>query len=88
MAKYRNKPVTIEAVQVTDSTFDAPHPNSDHIRGVIYDPIKREVRIPVISGHLIARMGDWIITRLEDNVHVHFVINNAIFQKMYEAVDE
>jgi hypothetical protein len=38
MPLFRKKPVTIEAVQLTASTFDAPHPNPEHIAGVIYDP--------------------------------------------------
>ena len=26
-------------VEITDQTFDADHPNSEHVIGVIYDPI-------------------------------------------------
>lgn len=44
MAKFRKKPVVIEAVQITDATFDAPHPNQEHVSGVIYDPVSRPTR--------------------------------------------
>jgi hypothetical protein len=31
----------VEAVEITDAIFDAPHPNADHVSGVIYDPRER-----------------------------------------------
>ena len=62
MAKYRKKPVVIEAAQITDATFDEPHPNSAHIEGIIYDPVQRCAFIKTLEGTMRADLGDWIIT--------------------------
>ena len=54
---------TIEAVQITDSTFDANHPNPEHVVGVTYDPLRREVIVPIDSygDTYTAVPGDWIV---------------------------
>lgn len=62
MSLFRKKPVVIEAVQITPQTFDAPHPNPDHVTGVIYDPASRCAYIDTLEGRMKADMGDWIIT--------------------------
>lgn len=61
MAKFRKKPVVINAVQITDATFDNPHPNEEHIVGVTYDPIARCVFIDTLEGRMRGNLGDWII---------------------------
>lgn len=83
--KFRKKPVVIEAVQITDATFDAPHPNPEHITGVIYDPIKRQVEIPTLEGTMIGSLGDWIITGVKGE---RYPCKPDIFEATYEAVDE
>ena len=69
MAKYRKKPVVIEAVQITDATFDDPHPNPGHIAGVIYDPVKRCVFIDTLEGQHRGDLGDWIITGVKGELY-------------------
>ncbi len=81
MTQYRKKPVVIEAVQITDATFDAPHPNPDHVRGVIYDPVKRQVEIPTLEGTMVGQMGDWIITGIQGE---HYPCKPDIFEATYE----
>lgn len=85
MAKYRKKPVVIEAVQITDSTFDAPHPNPEHVYGVTYDPVKRNVRIITLEGVMTGEIGDWIITGVEGE---RYPCKPNIFEATYEAVNE
>lgn len=85
MAKYRKKPVVIEAVQITDATFDAPHPNPDHVENVVYDPVTRQVYIKTLEGTMTGNMGDWIITGVQGEV---YPCKPDIFEATYEAVNE
>ncbi len=85
MKKYRKLPVVIEAVQITDSTFDAPHPNPDHISGVVYNPRLRIVEIHTIEGVMVAQIGDWIIRGVNGEL---YPCKPDIFEKTYEAVIE
>ena len=81
MAKFRKKPVVIEAVQVTNSTFDAPHPNAEHIAGLQYNPVLRCVHIKTLEGEMRADMGDWIITGVKGE---HYPCKPDIFEATYE----
>ena len=83
MAKYRKKPVVIEAVQITDSTFDAPHPYSEHIAGVEYNPVLRCAFIRTLEGTMRADLGDWIITGVKGE---HYPCKPDIFAATYEPV--
>lgn len=58
MHKYRT---TVEAVQITDATFDGPQPSEDHIPGVMYDPQQRCAFIKTPDGMQRAEIGDWIV---------------------------
>lgn len=84
MVKFRKKPVVIEAVQVTNSTFDAPHPNPEHIQGVVYDPERRCAYIHTLEGRMRADMGDWIITGVKGE---HYPCKPDIFAATYERVE-
>lgn len=85
MAKFRKKPVVIDAVQVTDATFTAPHPACEHIPGVVYDPIQRCAFIRTPEGTMMASMGDWIITGVKGE---HYPCKPDIFEATYEPVTE
>jgi len=82
--KYRKKPVVIEAVQITDSTFDAPHPNHEHLGGVIYSPKERCVYIKTLEGEMRGDMGDWLITGVQGEI---YPCKPDIFEKTYEKVE-
>ncbi len=84
MAKYSKKPVVIEAVQVTDRTFNDPHPNDEHIPGVIYDPMSRQAEIKTLEGTMTARIGDWIIRGIEGEL---YPCKPDIFAATYDPVD-
>ncbi len=60
MPQYRKKPVVIEAVKLTNETFTDPHPNPEHIVGVVYDPTVRCAYIKTLEGTMRADVGDWI----------------------------
>lgn len=83
MAKFRKKPVVIEAVQVTDSTFDSEHPNPEYIIGVVYDPIKRCAFIDTLEGRMRASLGDWIIRGVQGEL---YPCKPDIFAATYEAL--
>lgn len=61
MKNYRSVAGIFQAVQLTDRTFDAPHPNPDHIVGVLYDPVRRVALIETDQGIETAELGDWIV---------------------------
>ena len=69
---------TVQAVQITFSTFDAPHPNPEHIIGVIYDPrtLSAVVRINEHGDVARASLGDWIVT---DADGLRYVLSNDSF---------
>ena len=83
--KFRKKPIVVEAVQLTDSTFDAPHPNVEHLSGVIYDPIQRCAFIDTREGRMRADMGDWIIIGVKGE---KYACKPDIFALTYEEVKE
>ena len=85
MPKFRKKPVVIEAIQVTDATFDFPHPNPGHIRGLIYNPVARTVAIPTLEGVMTARVGDWIIRGVKGEF---YPCKPDIFEATYEEADD
>jgi hypothetical protein len=85
MKKFRKKPVVIEAVQITDSTFDATHPNPEHVRGVIYNPIDRTIEIKTLEGAMKAGIGEWIIRGVKGEL---YPCKDDIFQMTYEEVSE
>ncbi len=84
MQKFRKKPVVIEAIQITDATFDDPHPNPEHIKGVIYFPAKRYAVILTLEGQMTANMGDWIIRGIKGEL---YPCKPDIFEATYERVE-
>ena len=85
MNQYVKKPVVIEAVQITDATFDDPHPNPTHIKGVVYDPIKRIVEIHTLEGTMTAQVGDWIIKGIQGEL---YPCKPDIFEQTYESIEQ
>lgn len=67
--KYVKKPIVIEAVQITETTFGRPHPNPEHIPGVVYDPVQRCAIIRTLAGTMRADFGDWIIRGVKGELY-------------------
>lgn len=85
MKKFRKQPVIIEAVQITEDTFDAPHPNAEHVIGVEYDPVERCVYIDTLEGRMRGNVGDWIIRGVKGEL---YPCKADIFEASYMAADE
>jgi len=88
MPRFTEKPVTITAVQITDATFDSPHPNPDLISGLTYWPKERIVTIPAVlpfEGRMTGNMGDWIITGVNGE---HYPCRNDMFEATYSPATE
>lgn len=83
MFRFRKKPVVIEAIRITNDTFDAPHPNDEHVPGVIYDPVQRCVFIDTLEGRMKGDIGDWIIRGVKGEL---YPCKDDIFQATYESV--
>jgi len=83
--KFRKKSVVIEAVQITDATFDQPHPNPEHIVGVLYDPTERCAFIDTLEGRMRADLGDWIIRGVKGEL---YPCKPDIFALTYEPLDD
>lgn len=79
--KFRKKPVVVEAVQITDSTFDTPHPNDEHLKGVVYDPVNRCAIIKTLEGEMRGDIGDWLITGVKGEI---YPCKPDIFEATYE----
>ena len=54
---------TVEAMYVTDGTFDDDHPNPNHMTGLLFDPPTRTVRLdsPCDGDESVASIGDVIV---------------------------
>lgn len=67
MKQYQKKPIVIEAIQITDSTFYDPC--AEHIEGVIYDSVDHCVRIETLGGTMVGNIGDWIIKGVKGELY-------------------
>lgn len=85
MAKYRKKPVVIEAMQFTADTKDQvynfvtctafPRFNKKH---------KPELVIQTLEGDMITSLGDWVIRGINREF---YPCKPDIFEKTYEKVN-
>ncbi len=68
MSKIYRRKETVEVMYVTDDTFDAPHPNEDHMTGMTFNAQNRTVELssPGEPGERIARVGDVIVRHGKD----------------------
>lgn len=82
MAKYRKKPVVIEAIQFRageqDSAFAA-----DVVAGRVRYPEDGTMLIDTLEGSMIARPGDWVIRGVKGEL---YPVKDDIFCATYEAV--
>ena len=94
MAKYRKKPVVIEAVQFTDETKDRVYHWASEKQGNVYpsygeDPnnetAKPVLMIPTLEGEMTASLGDWIICGVKGEL---YPCKPDIFEAAYEKVNE
>jgi len=87
MAKYRKKPVVIEAMQFTNDTKDAVWAwtaNHSDI-GADFENGEPVVRIMTPEGEMVARLGDWIIKGIKGEF---YPCKPDIFEATYERIDD
>jgi hypothetical protein len=84
MKRFRKLPVEVEAVEITDATFDAPHPNPEHIESVTYDPVARCVLIDTIEGPRQVGVGWWLIRGVVGEL---YPCRSDVFAMTYEPVE-
>jgi hypothetical protein len=83
MRKFRKGADVVAAVQITNATFDADHPNPEHITGILYDAIERCAFIERPNGRTRANLGDWIVREADGGL---YVCNGSTFAATYEPV--
>lgn len=84
MQKFVSKPVEIEAVRITEATFDAPHPNPEHVEGVKYCAETREAVCTTLFGETKAKVGDWLIRGANGEV---YPCPHDVFEAKYTPCD-
>lgn len=84
MAKYRKRPVIIEAIQ-----HRAGHQYSefaqDVIDGIVRYPDDDTMIIKTLEGVMLAQPGDWIIRGIKGEL---YPCKPDIFEKTYELVSD
>lgn len=68
---------TVEAVQITDATFDGTLPSEDQIPGVLYDPQQRCAFIETQDGTKRVDIGDWVVRDANGQLTA---VSNDLFQ--------
>lgn len=69
MMPYIKIPIVIGAIRITESAFSDENPNPQHIEGVIYDLVKKQVKINTLEGEMIGNVGDWIIRGVKGELY-------------------
>lgn len=87
MAKYRKKPVVVDAIQWTGHNFEECKKFCPTIRKTGNHPTTGDVIITTIHGQETrVADGDWIIQE-PDGIH-HYPCKPDIFEQTYELVEE
>ena len=83
MRRFRSGSETVEAVQVTEDTFNALGPNREGLAGPLYDPRRRVVLIQTREGIKAAAIGDWIVKDAQGELSL---CEGDVFAATYEAI--
>ena len=84
MAKYRKKPVTIEAIQYTGRNYDELKRFCGGVE-IIYDLLNKCIYIPTLEGDMKASERDFIIKGVNGE---YYPCKPDIFEKTYESVSD
>ena len=95
MCRYRE---TVEAMIVDDALFDDPHPNPNHMTGMVFDPQARNVTLdnPFDEDERVAKVGDVVVRHAggwdsiwpRDSFERQFVEIQPSISEVLEAVSE
>ena len=91
MAKYKKKPVEIEAVQFTDKNKDQVFHWATEIQGNVYPAFedgKPCLRIPTLEGEMTCLLGDYLIKEpFPIDWRKLYPCKKDIFEKTYEKIN-
>lgn len=85
IVQFRAKPCVVTAVQVTDATFEGPHPNPAHLpsENITYNPKRHCAFVVGERGTERANVGDWITMDEWERLRV---FDNNTFKLLYERM--
>lgn len=83
MARYRKKPIEIDAFCVYQEPFPAWFMDAAQVHSV--NPALRTVTIETLEGTMTAQVGDYIIKGVEGEL---YLCKPWIFAKTYDKVEE
>lgn len=87
MAKYRKKPIVVEAVQYLgyESLPEIAQFMKDEYLRVLFKPVSEQLIIPTLEGDHEANVGDWIIKGIKGEF---YPCKPDIFEQTYEKVEK
>jgi len=84
MAKYRKRPIVIDAIQWTGFNLKEIQDFAKGFREITESKhFKNRLAIKTLEGTMTAKIDDWIVKGVEGEF---YPIKNDIFKKIYEAV--
>jgi hypothetical protein len=84
MARFRKKPVEIEAVQFTGDNPQEVMVLADE-QTMVFRRERKTLLISTLEGEMTARPGDWVVKGVKGEV---YPVKPDIFEATYEAVEE
>lgn len=92
MAKYRKKPVEVEAMQFTDKDKDRVFHWANGIQMNLQPSFDKDgnpiLLIPTLDGEMIASIGDYIVKEpFPTDWRKVYPCKPDIFEKTYESID-
>ena len=89
MARFRKKPVVIEAVRARDMTHDPPLELPEWAQqaldtGTLYLRVDTRIEVNTLEGVMLAEPDDWIIRGIKGEL---YPCKPDIFLKTYDPVD-
>ena len=85
MARFRKKPVVVEAVQFTQAMYDGGDPLPDGVDGHGADDTGRRLySVRTLNGRVSISVGEWIITGVKGE---KYPCEPDIFERTYEPAD-
>lgn len=85
MAKFRRKPIVIEAIQFVGRSKGHLKAIRDFCKGQGVMFHGSELMIPTQGGNLIVKKNDWIVKDANGDLYVN---NSVSFKRTYEAVED
>ena len=85
MAKFRKKPVIIDAFQITNENFNETINCCINGREIYFSKENDCVYITTLEGEMRAKLGDWVIIGVKGEA---YPCDKYIFDATYEKVED